>query len=174
MPGFWILIGRVGIGPVGLPTGDVKKLVIQASSSTEEKIGHQPGRRDPEDRQHGNAFRKGRGTARGRKLRDEHSTLILVLGNAGYVVGGALGSARGADKSVRADGASILRRLAADARRWRVSGSERSTRKAVQLRMGMAARPDTRKVHDRVHRASFSYLTRPTVGRWENRRLNSK
>lgn len=31
MPGFWILIGRVGMGPDGMPPDDLKKLVTEAS-----------------------------------------------------------------------------------------------------------------------------------------------
>lgn len=72
---------------------------------------------------------------------NEKTALILVLGDAGYVVGGALGSAGGPYESVGADGTPVRRRLAADAGRRRVAIPERVMAQTLQIRMAMAAWP---------------------------------
>src|SRR3990170_3889310 len=66
---------------------------------------------------------------------------LFVLGDAGHVVGGALGSAGGAVEPIRADGAAVRGRLAADAGGRGVAGPERSPLDAAQLGMRVAAGP---------------------------------
>src|SRR3990170_1557992 len=126
----------------------------------EREVRHQPRDResshgDGDHRESPAAPRAGAPSAgahvRSGRLRDQHVPLLLVLGDAGHVVGGALGSAGGADEPIRADGAAVLGRLAADAGRGGVPVAQRP---AGELRVPVAAGAGPGKVHDRVHVSS--------------------